>query len=58
MEAGIKPAYVFDGKPPDFKKRELEKRREARKKQRRSGTRPLRRVTLRRPRSTRCAPRG
>lgn len=30
MEAGIKPAYVFDGKPPDFKKREFEKRREAR----------------------------
>jgi len=30
MEAGIKPAYVFDGEPPAFKKRELEKRREAR----------------------------
>ncbi|AEH24008.1 flap endonuclease-1 [Pyrococcus yayanosii] len=30
MEAGIKPAYVFDGKPPAFKKKELEKRREAR----------------------------
>ncbi|NJD99747.1 flap endonuclease-1 [Thermococcus sp. LS1] len=30
MEAGIKPAYIFDGKPPDFKKKELEKRREAR----------------------------
>ncbi|AFK22911.1 flap endonuclease-1 [Pyrococcus sp. ST04] len=30
MEAGIKPAYVFDGKPPEFKKRELEKRKEAR----------------------------
>lgn len=30
MEAGIKPSYVFDGKPPDFKKKELEKRAEAR----------------------------
>ncbi|MEO2152020.1 MAG: flap structure-specific endonuclease, partial [Thermococcus sp.] len=30
MEAGIKPAYVFDGEPPAFKRRELEKRREAR----------------------------
>jgi len=30
MEAGIKPAYVFDGEPPAFKKRELERRREAR----------------------------
>ncbi|BAA30521.1 flap endonuclease-1 [Pyrococcus horikoshii] len=30
MEAGIKPAYVFDGKPPEFKRKELEKRREAR----------------------------
>lgn len=25
MEAGIKPAYVFDGKPPEFKRKELEK---------------------------------
>lgn len=30
MEAGIKPVYVFDGEPPEFKKKELEKRREAR----------------------------
>ncbi|AHF80542.1 flap endonuclease-1 [Thermococcus paralvinellae] len=30
MEVGIKPAYVFDGKPPEFKKKELEKRAEAR----------------------------
>ena len=30
MEAGIKPAYVFDGKPPEYKKKELEKRAEAR----------------------------
>ncbi len=30
MEAGIKPAYVFDGKPPEFKTRELERRREVR----------------------------
>ncbi|USG99059.1 flap endonuclease-1 [Thermococcus argininiproducens] len=29
-EAGIKPVYVFDGKPPEFKKKELEKRAEAR----------------------------
>ncbi|KAH9319867.1 hypothetical protein KI387_021636, partial [Taxus chinensis] len=26
LEAGIKPAYVFDGKPPDLKKEELAKR--------------------------------
>ncbi|KAL0412847.1 UNVERIFIED_CONTAM: Flap endonuclease 1 [Sesamum radiatum] len=26
MEAGIKPVYVFDGKPPDLKKQELAKR--------------------------------
>ncbi|KAL6552316.1 Elongation of fatty acids protein 2 [Orobanche hederae] len=26
LEAGIKPAYVFDGKPPDLKKQELAKR--------------------------------
>ncbi|ASI99613.1 flap endonuclease-1 [Thermococcus celer] len=30
MENGIKLAYVFDGKPPAFKKREIEKRREVR----------------------------
>ncbi|RLF78431.1 flap endonuclease-1 [Palaeococcus sp. (in: euryarchaeotes)] len=30
IESGIKPAYVFDGKPPDLKKKELEKRKEAR----------------------------
>ncbi len=30
MEAGIKPVYVFDGKPPEFKARELERRRESR----------------------------
>jgi flap endonuclease-1 len=30
MEAGIKPAYVFDGKPPEFKKKELEMREKAR----------------------------
>jgi flap endonuclease-1 len=29
---GIKPAYVFDGKPPQIKSGELEKRREKRKK--------------------------
>ena len=26
LEAGIKPAYVFDGKPPELKNRELERR--------------------------------
>lgn len=26
LEAGIKPAYIFDGKPPDLKKQELAKR--------------------------------
>jgi len=31
MEKGIKPIYIFDGKPPDFKSHELEKRKEKRK---------------------------
>ena len=26
LEAGIKPVYFFDGKPPDFKKEELARR--------------------------------
>ncbi|KAK1319678.1 Flap endonuclease 1-A [Acorus calamus] len=26
LEAGLKPAYIFDGKPPDLKKQELSKR--------------------------------
>lgn len=30
MEHGLKPAYVFDGKPPEMKADELEKRRERR----------------------------
>ncbi|WP_297419625.1 flap endonuclease-1 [Thermococcus sp.] len=30
MENGIKPAYVFDGKPPEFKRREIERRKEVR----------------------------
>ncbi|WP_048148770.1 flap endonuclease-1 [Palaeococcus ferrophilus] len=30
VEAGVKPAYVFDGKPPELKKRELERRHETR----------------------------
>lgn len=30
VENGIKPVYVFDGKPPDLKSGELEKRKEAR----------------------------
>ena len=32
MENGIKPIYIFDGKPPDFKAGELEKRKEKREK--------------------------
>jgi flap endonuclease-1 len=32
LEAGIKPVYVFDGKPPDFKLAELELRRERKEK--------------------------
>mmetsp|Transcript_21761 Transcript_21761/g.34939 ORF Transcript_21761/g.34939 Transcript_21761/m.34939 type:complete len:390 (-) Transcript_21761:161-1330(-) len=32
MENGIKPIYVFDGKPPDFKADELAKRKERREK--------------------------
>lgn len=32
MENGIKPLYVFDGKPPEFKAEELKKRKEAREK--------------------------
>ncbi|EEQ97740.1 flap exonuclease, putative [Perkinsus marinus ATCC 50983] len=32
MEAGIKPVYVFDGKPPSLKTGELAKRREVKKK--------------------------
>jgi len=27
LEAGIKPVYVFDGKPPSFKEKEIERRR-------------------------------
>lgn len=30
MENGVKPVYVFDGKPPDLKSGELEKRTERR----------------------------
>lgn len=30
MENGIKPIYVFDGKPPNLKSGELEKRAERR----------------------------
>jgi flap endonuclease-1 len=26
LEAGIKPVFVFDGEPPDMKKKELAKR--------------------------------
>lgn len=32
MSEGIKPVYVFDGKPPSFKSGELQKRREKRQK--------------------------
>ena len=28
MENGVKPVWVFDGKPPDLKSGELEKRKE------------------------------
>ena len=31
LEAGIKPVFVFEGKPPDMKGGELQKRREKRK---------------------------
>lgn len=30
LEAGVKPIYVFDGKPPEFKHAETERRREVR----------------------------
>ena len=32
LEAGVKPVYVFDGKPPDFKQNELAQRREKKEK--------------------------
>lgn len=32
MENGVKPIWIFDGKPPDFKAEELAKRREKREK--------------------------
>jgi flap endonuclease-1 len=32
LEAGIKPVYVFDGKPPEFKSAELQERKEKREK--------------------------
>lgn len=32
MEKGLKPVYVFDGKPPELKSGELEKRRAEKKK--------------------------
>lgn len=32
MEAGIKPVYVFDGKPPEFKLAEIEERRKVKEK--------------------------
>ena len=32
MEQGIKPVWVFDGKPPDMKGAELEKRKEMKEK--------------------------
>ena len=32
LENGIKPVYVFDGKPPSFKSTELKKRKEKRDK--------------------------
>ena len=32
VEKGIRPVYVFDGKPPEFKKHEVEERREIKRK--------------------------
>lgn len=32
VENGLKPVYVFDGKPPKMKSHELEKRKEHREK--------------------------
>ena len=32
MENGIKPVWVFDGKPPDLKSKELDKRKEQKQK--------------------------
>lgn len=32
MENGIKPIWVFDGKPPDLKSKELDKRKEMKEK--------------------------
>jgi flap endonuclease 1 (EC 3.1.-.-) len=32
LEAGIKPVYVFDGKPPEFKLAEIEERKKAKEK--------------------------
>ena len=55
MELGIKPVYVFDGKPPDFKSGELEKRRAlaqtardelAKKRAEQTSVRPCRAVAL------------
>ncbi|CCC81120.1 flap endonuclease-1 [Thermoproteus tenax] len=34
VEAGIRPVYVFDGKPPELKRREIEARRAAKEKAR------------------------
>lgn len=31
LEAGIKPVYVFDGKPPELKMQEIERRKEAKR---------------------------
>lgn len=32
MEAGVKPIWIFDGKPPDLKNKELDKRKEMKEK--------------------------
>lgn len=32
MEAGIKPIWIFDGKPPELKSKELDKRKEMKQK--------------------------
>ena len=31
LQEGIKPVYIFDGKPPELKQKEIEKRKEAKK---------------------------
>ncbi len=46
LEANIKPIYVFDGKPPDFKKQTADQRRDARKEARQEWEKALERKDL------------